>query len=142
METNPIDILLVEDNPGDVFLITRMLEESSLSYTLHRVDNGKSATDFLRNLRSYEQAPFPQLILLDLNLPIMNGKEVLADIKTDQKLKHIPVIVLSTSNAPEDIEESYRLKADYYVTKPSSFHEFAGKAQDIQDFWFQWQGRN
>ncbi len=142
METIPIDILLVEDNPGDVFLITRMLEECPLCHTLHRVDNGKAATDFLRNLRLYEQAPFPQLILLDLNLPIMNGKEVLADIKTDQKLKHIPVIVLSTSNAPEDIEESYRLKADYYVTKPSSFHEFAGKAQDIYNFWLQWQERN
>lgn len=142
METIPIDILLVEDNPGDVFLITRMLEECPLRHTLHRVDNGKAATDFLRNLRLYEQAPFPQLILLDLNLPIMNGKEVLADIKTDQKLKHIPVIVLSTSNAPEDIEESYRLKADYYVTKPSSFHEFAGKAQDIYNFWLQWQERN
>ena len=142
MDKKPIDILLVEDNPGDVFLINRMLEACSLRYTLHPVDNGKAATDFLRQSRTNAQAPFPQLILLDLNLPIMNGKEVLADIKTDPKLKHIPVIVLSTSNAPEDIEESYRLKADYYVTKPSSFHEFAGKAQDIHNFWLQWLQSN
>ena len=142
MDTHPINILLVEDNPGDVFLINRMLEECSLQYTLHRVDNGEAATDFLRQIQAYDQAPCPQLILLDLNLPIKNGREVLADIKTDPKLQHIPVIVLSTSDAPEDIEESYQLKADYYVTKPSSFHEFANKAQDIYDFWLQWQQRN
>jgi len=139
MDITPVDILLVEDNPGDVFLLNRMLEECSLSYTLHRVDNGEAATEFLRQVHGYQQAPFPQLILLDLNLPIKNGREVLLDIKSDPKLQHIPVIVLSTSNAPEDIEESYRLKADYYVTKPSSFDEFAGKAQDIHDFWLRWQ---
>jgi CheY-like chemotaxis protein len=142
MDTEPIDILLVEDNPGDVFLINRMLEECPLRYILHRVDNGEAATDFLRQTQAYPQAPIPQLILLDLNLPIKNGREVLADIKSDPKLQHIPVIVLSTSNAPEDIAESYQLKADYYVTKPSSFDEFSSKAQDIHDFWLRWQKNN
>lgn len=142
MDINPIDILLVEDNPGDVFLITRMLAECSLHHRLHPVNNGKTATDFLRQNHTGNPPPLPQLILLDLNLPIMDGKEVLADIKTDPNLKHIPVIVLSTSNAPADIEESYRLKADYYVIKPSSFHEFAEKAQDIYNFWLEWQRSN
>ncbi len=139
MDIPPVNILLVEDNPGDVFLINRMLEECAFRYTLHRVENGEAATDFLRQNQASRKAPFPQLILLDLNLPIKNGREVLADIKSDPTLQHIPVIVLSTSNSPEDIEESYRLKADYYVTKPSSFHEFADKAQDIHGFWLRWQ---
>lgn len=138
MATNPIDILLVEDNPGDKFLINRMLDNCSLQYTLHWVDNGKAAIDFLQKLHTYQQAPSPQLILLDLNLPILKGTEVLAHIKADPNLQQIPVVVLSTSSAPEDIAESYRLKADYYVTKPSGLTELDEKAQDIQNFWLRW----
>lgn len=139
METNPIDILLVEDNPGDKFLIDHMLDKCSLQYTLHWVDNGEDALEFLYKRQSFQQAPSPQLILLDLNLPVLNGTEVLAQVKTDPNLKQIPVVVMSTSNAPEDIEESYRLNADYYVTKPGSYAELGEKAQVLQDFWSQWR---
>lgn len=142
MATFPINILLVEDNPGDVFLIQRMLEVCALQYKLHRVDNGQAAIEFLHQHLTFAEAPSPQLILLDLNLPILNGKEVLAKIKTDPHLCQIPVVVLSTSNAPEDIEESYRLKADYYVTKPGSYSELDEKAQDIHNFWVHWQDSN
>lgn len=139
MDAIALDILLVEDNPGDVFLINRILEASSLRYNLHHVEDGQAATEFLGHQGEYDQAPNPHLILLDLNLPRKDGRQVLAEIKSDPQLAAIPVIVLSTSSAPQDIEESYRLQADYYVTKPLNFSELAIKAQQIQDFWSDWQ---
>ncbi|WP_299486496.1 response regulator [Acaryochloris sp. IP29b_bin.137] len=138
MAATPIDILLVEDNPGDKFLIDHMLDHCFLQYTLHWVENGSAAIEFLRKRHTYQAAPSPHLILLDLNLPILKGTEVLANIKADPNLQQIPVVVMSTSNAPEDIEESYRLNADYYVTKPSGLTELNEKAKDIKNFWRNW----
>ncbi|NJK41088.1 MAG: response regulator [Acaryochloridaceae cyanobacterium SU_2_1] len=140
MDAIALDILLVEDNPGDVFLINRILETSTLHYRLHHVEDGQAATEFLRHQGQYDQAPNPHLILLDLNLPLKDGRQILADIKSDPDLLHIPVIVLSTSSAPQDIEDSYQLQADFYLTKPLSLPELALKSQQIQDFWTNWQG--
>ncbi len=131
-----IEILLVEDNPTDVFLTEEALAGTQNVNRLHVVGNGLEALLFLRKQGKYADAPMPSLILLDLNLPIKRGCEVLAEIKTDEALQHIPVIVLSTSNQELDIIRAYNLNANCYVVKPVSFHKFRNVLQAIENFWF------
>jgi two-component system, chemotaxis family, response regulator Rcp1 len=132
----PAEILLVEDNPGDVELTRVALEDAKLLNTLHVVPDGVAALEFLRRQGAYADAPRPDLILLDLNLPKKDGREVLAEIKHDEALRIIPVIVLTTSKTDEDVLRSYKLNANCYVTKPVDFNGFASVVRSIQDFWF------
>jgi CheY-like chemotaxis protein len=132
-----IEVLLVEDNLGDVELTTLALEESKLSINLSIVGDGAAALDFLRHQKKkYANAPHPDLILLDLNLPKKNGHEVLAEIKVDDVLKRIPVVILTTSQAEEDILKAYNFYASGYITKPAGFEQFVRAVQSIEDFWF------
>jgi CheY-like chemotaxis protein len=129
-----IDILLVEDDAGDVILTTEALNGSKLTNNLHVADNGEIAMKFLRREPPYEDAPRPDLILLDLNLPRMDGREVLAAIKGDPEFRRIPVVVLTTSEAEEDILRSYDLHANAYVTKPVHFDAFMDVVRQIDEF--------
>lgn len=131
----PIEILLVEDNPGDVDLAREALESSKICNTLHVVVDGVEAIEFLYRRGKYSDAPRPDLILLDLNLPRKNGREVLAEIKEDDSLKRIPVVVLTASKDEEDILKSYNLHANCYITKPLDFHQFVHVVKAIEDFW-------
>jgi two-component system response regulator len=132
-----IQVLLVEDNLGDVELTTLALEESQLSFNVSVVGDGAAALEFLNyQKKSYANAPYPALILLDLNLPKKSGYEVLAEIKADKNLKRIPVVVLTTSQADEDILRAYNLYASGYITKPARFDEFVKVVKSIEDFWF------
>jgi len=130
-----IDILLVEDNPGDVRLTRELLRESKIHNNLTVIENGEDALLFLRREAKYRKATPPDLILLDLNLPKKNGAEVLASIKNDPKLKRIPVVVLTSSKAEEDIVRSYDLHANCYVSKPVGLEQFATVVKAIDDFW-------
>jgi CheY-like chemotaxis protein len=125
-----IDVLLVEDDPGDV-LMTREAFDTYLRNRLDVVDDGAAALAYLRNEPPYADVPRPDLILLDLDLPRRNGREVLQDIKADPELRRIPVIVLTTSQADEDVLRSYQLHADAYVTKPLDFDGFIGAIKEI-----------
>ena len=131
-----IEILLVEDNPGDADIAREGLVDSKVKNTLHVVADGEEAIAFLRQTGKYETAPRPDLILLDLNLPRKDGREVLAEVKLDQELKHIPVVVLSSSQKEEDILKSYQLHANCYITKPLKFTEFLKVVKSIENFWF------
>jgi CheY-like chemotaxis protein len=131
----PIEILLVEDNPGDVDLTREALEGGKLRNNLHVVSDGEEAMDFLRKQGKHARAPRPGLVLLDLNLPKKNGREVLAEMKADQDLKRIPVVVLTTSKAEEDIHKSYNLHANCYITKPIELAHFIKVVQAIEEFW-------
>ncbi len=131
----PIDILLVEDNPGDVDLMVEALEGAQIANCLHIVNDGEAALSFLHRESGYEQAPQPALILLDLNLPKKGGREVLADIKQDPHLRRIPVVVLTTSSADEDILRAYDLHANCYITKPVGFKPYFRMVHKIEDFW-------
>jgi chemotaxis family two-component system response regulator Rcp1 len=132
---NPIEILLVEDNPGDVRLTMEALKEAKVRNTLHVVADGVAALAFLRGEGEYTDVPHPDLILLDLNLPKMDGREVLAEIKKDPSLRRIPVVVLTVSQAEEDILKSYDLYANCYVTKPLDLNQFLKVVESIEDFW-------
>ena len=132
----PIDILLVEDSPTDVLLAREALEHAKVLNTLHVVDDGVEAIQFLRREPPFENVPRPDLILLDLNLPRKDGREVLADIKTDEHLKRIPVVVLTTSQAEEDVHKAYGLHANCYISKPVDFHQFTNVVRAIESFWF------
>ena len=129
-----VDVLLVEDDPGDVVLIKEAFEYNKVHNALHHVSDGVEALDFLNRRNSHEKAPRPDLILLDLNLPRKDGREVLEEIKADQDLRTIPVVVLTTSEAEEDILRSYRLHANAYVTKPVDFDRFIEVVRLIDDF--------
>jgi CheY-like chemotaxis protein len=129
-----IDILLVEDDPGDVVLTTEALNGSKLTNHVHVTENGELAMKFLRKEAPYEDAPRPDLILLDLNLPRMDGREVLAAIKEDPEYRRIPVVVLTTSEAEEDILRSYDLHANAYVTKPVHFDRFMEVVRQVDEF--------
>jgi CheY-like chemotaxis protein len=131
-----IEVLLVEDNLGDVELTTLALEESRLSIHLSVVGDGAAALEFLQHQKTYVNAPHPDLILLDLNLPKKSGYEVLAAIKNDEALKRIPVLVLTTSQSEEDILRAYNLYASGYISKPARFDRFVQVVQSIEDFWF------
>ncbi|MCM0083178.1 response regulator [Geomonas sp. Red32] len=130
-----ITILLVEDNPGDADLAREALEGSKLNNDLHVVDDGEKAMAFLRRGQGFEDAPRPDLILLDLNLPRKDGREVLAEIKADLNLKRIPVVILTTSRAEEDVLRTYNLHANCYITKPIDLHQFLHVVKSIEDFW-------
>ena len=132
----PVEILLVEDNPDDVALTVEALREGKIANNLNVAENGVVALEFLRRKGKYSDAPHPDIILLDLNLPKKDGREVLAEIKADAQLKHLPVVVLTTSRAEQDILKSYRLHANCYVTKPLDFDEFTSIVHSIEDFWF------
>jgi CheY-like chemotaxis protein len=131
----PIDILLVEDNPGDADLAREALEHGKLYNTLHHVEDGVEAMAYLRREGKYKEAIVPDLILLDLNLPRKDGREVLAEIKNDQSLRRIPVVVLTTSGAEEDLLRSYDLHANCYICKPINFERFNEVVRAIEDFW-------
>ncbi len=131
----PIEILLVEDNPGDADLAREALENSKIRNTLSVVGDGEEALAFLRRSGKYAAAPRPDLILLDLNLPKKSGREVLAEIKSDDYFKRIPVVVLTVSKDEEDIMESYNLHANCFITKPIDLHQFLRVVRAIEDFW-------
>ena len=131
-----IDILLVEDNPGDVRLTREAFKEGKVVNTLHVVQDGVEALAFLRHEGIYAKSVHPDIILLDLNLPRMNGRELLAIIKIDPKLQRIPVVILTTSKSELDIIESYDLHANCYITKPVNMERFITVVKSIEDFWF------
>ena len=130
-----IEILLIEDNPSDIRLTQEALKESKLKNILHVVEDGEEALAYLYQHPPYGQAPKPDLILLDLNLPNLDGREVLGQIKQDPALNHIPVVVLTTSDAVEDIMKSYQLYANCYITKPIDLEQFVKVVNAIEDFW-------
>ena len=130
----PITVLLVEDDPGDVVLITEAFEHNKVSNELHVASDGVEALQFLRSEAPYENTPDPDLILLDLNLPRKDGREVLAEVKADDRLRRIPVVVLTTSKAEEDVLRSYDLHANAYVTKPVDFERFIEVVRQIDEF--------
>jgi CheY-like chemotaxis protein len=131
----PAEVLLVEDNPGDVRLTKEALLEGKVMNRLSVAPDGEEALRFLRRSAGYETAPRPDLVLLDLNLPKKDGREVLAEIKADERLRRIPVIVLTTSKADEDVIKSYQLHANCYITKPVDFGQFISVVKSIEDFW-------
>lgn len=130
-----IDILLVEDNLGDARLAQEALRDSKLRNVMHHVTDGEKAMAFLRKQAPFTDAPRPDLILLDLNLPRKDGREVLAELKVDDSLKTIPVVILTVSSAEEDILRSYRLHANCYITKPIDLDQFLKVVRSIEDFW-------
>lgn len=134
--SEPIEILLVEDNPGDARLALEALKESKVHNNLHHVSDGIEALRFLRRREGYGGVPVPDLILLDLNLPRKDGREVLAEVKEDPELKLIPVVVLTTSEAERDLVKSYDLHANAYVVKPIDLDRFIEIVQAIEHFWF------
>jgi CheY-like chemotaxis protein len=131
---NVIDVLLVEDDPGDVLMTREALDQHKVANRLHVVSDGVEATKFLRQEGDYANAPRPGLVLLDLNLPRKDGREVLADVKSDPDLCDIPIVVLTTSAAEEDILRSYKLHANAYVTKPVDFNRFVEAVRQIDQF--------
>jgi len=135
-EGRRVEILLVEDSPTDVLLTQEALRHHKVLNQLHVAQDGVEALAFLRRQGPYAEAPRPDLILLDLNLPRKDGREVLAEIKEEEAFKRIPVVVLTTSRAEEDILRSYGLHANCYITKPVDFSRFAEVVRSIEDFWF------
>lgn len=133
----PVEILLAEDNPGDVVLTKKALEQGKLANNLHVVEDGIEAMEYLRQEGEYTDAVRPDLILLDLNMPRKDGKEVLADINEEDGLSRIPVVVLTSSESEEDIARSYELSANAYLTKPVDFDGFVEIVNRLEDFWFQ-----
>jgi two-component system, chemotaxis family, response regulator Rcp1 len=133
----PIDILLVEDNEGDIRLTQELLKEAKVRNRLSIVKDGEAALNYLYRRGEYAAAARPDLILLDLNLPKKNGQEVLADIKGDEDLGRIPVVVLTTSRAEHDILRSYDLRANCYITKPVDLDQFISVVRSIEEFWLQ-----
>ena len=134
-ENRPVEILLVEDNPGDERLTREALKEGKVYSNLHWVKDGVEAMEFLRRKGRYQGVPRPDIILLDLNLPKKDGREVLQEIKTDNDLKRIPVVILTTSKAEEDVLKTYNLHANCYVTKPVDLEKFIVVIKSIDAFW-------
>ena len=132
---SPVEILLVEDNPGDVRLTREALKEGKVYSNLHWAKDGVEALEFLRHEGRFADVPRPDIILLDLNLPKKDGREVLSEIKNDEDLKRIPVVILTTSKAEEDVLRSYQLHANCYVTKPVDLEKFIVVVQSIDRFW-------
>lgn len=130
-----IEILLVEDNPGDVRLTQEALKENKIRNNLHVAKDGVEAMLFLRQINGHKDAPRPDLILLDLNLPKKDGREVLAEIKTDEKLRAIPVVILTTSDAEDDVAKAYQMYANCYVRKPIDLNRFIDVVKVIENFW-------
>ncbi len=136
IETRPVDILLVEDNPGDVRLTKEALKDAKVLNEIYVARDGVEAMQFVHREGSFAEAPMPDLILLDLNLPRKDGREVLAEIKKDPKLQHIPIVVLTTSKADEDIIKTYNLHANAYITKPVDLNRFVEIMHALEQFWF------
>ena len=134
-ECRPIEILMVEDNPGDIRLTVEALKEGKVRNNLHTVEDGVEAMAFLRREGRYAEAPRPDLVLLDLNLPKKTGPEVLAEIKDDPDLRRIPVVILTVSQAEQDIVKSYSLHANCYITKPVDLDQFLQVVKSIENFW-------
>ena len=137
LAAKPIEILLVEDNPGDIRLTKEALKDARVGNNLHVTMDGVEALAFLRKQGKHASAPRPDLILLDLNLPKKNGREVLEEIKAEDALRHIPVVILTTSQAEQDVVESYRLRANAYVTKPVDLDQFLRVVSSIEQFWLE-----
>lgn len=131
----PVEILLIEDNPGDVRLTVESLKEDKVLNNLSVVEDGAEALAFLNREGKHTAAPHPDLILLDLNLPKVDGREVLAVIKADKQLRRIPVVVLTTSQAEEDVLRSYNLNANCYISKPVTLDQFIAVVKSIESFW-------
>jgi chemotaxis family two-component system response regulator Rcp1 len=131
-----VDILLVEDNPGDVRLTKEALKDAKVLNEIYVAKDGVEAMEFLHKQGRFAEVPIPDMILLDLNLPRKDGREVLAEIKKDPKLKHIPVIILTTSKADEDIIKTYNLHANAYITKPVDLNRFVEIIHALEEFWF------
>ncbi|QLH78927.1 response regulator [Halosimplex rubrum] len=134
-EAEPVAILLAEDNPGDVTLTRKALERGSIINNLHVVNDGVEALSFLRQEGEYADEPRPDLVLLDLNMPRKDGRDVLEEIKTEDRLKRIPIVVMTSSEAEEDIVQSYDLHANAYLTKPIDFDGFLDVIERIEEFW-------
>jgi two-component system, chemotaxis family, response regulator Rcp1 len=132
---NPIEILLVEDSPADVRLTKEALKEEKLHVNLHVANDGVEAMDFLNRKGKFAKAVRPDLVLLDLNLPKKDGREVLKEIKSDEQLKSIPVVILTMSKAEEDVLKSYSLHANCYITKPLDLNQFSTVVKSIKNFW-------
>jgi CheY-like chemotaxis protein len=130
----PIEVLLVEDDPGDVLLIREAFDFNKVHNNLNVVSDGEQALDYLRGVGDYVDRTRPDLVLLDLNLPRKDGREVLAEVKSDPELRTIPIVVLTTSEAEEDVLKSYQLHANAYVTKPVDFERFVSIVRQIDDF--------
>lgn len=133
----PVEILLVEDNEGDVGLIEEVLEETKIRNILHIAKDGAEAMLFLRGEGVFSGSPRPDIILLDLNLPKMDGREVLEEVKEDNNLKSIPIVILTTSGAEKDIHRAYELHANAYITKPLDFDQFISVIESIARFWLE-----
>lgn len=131
-----IDILLIEDNPGDVLMIQEAFAEIQLEHHLHIVSTGELSLDFLYQRDGYADAPCPDFILLDLNLPGLSGLEVLDKVKQDRKLRIVPVIILTSSSNDRDVLQSYERAANCYIVKPGDFHSYIQVAEQIRSFWF------
>jgi CheY-like chemotaxis protein len=132
----PIEILLAEDNPGDVRLTEKALEQGKIVNNLHVTEDGVEAMEFLRREGEYAGEPQPDLVLLDLNMPRKDGREVLEEMREDPELRRIPVVVLTSSEAEEDVVKSYELSANAYLTKPVDFQGFVDIIERIEEFWF------
>ncbi|HVK56711.1 MAG TPA: response regulator [Burkholderiales bacterium] len=132
----PFEILLVEDSPADARLTREALKDAKVWHNLYMVGDGVEAMDFLHRRGRFSDAPRPDLILLDLNLPRKDGREVLAEVKTNDAFKRIPVVVLTTSQADEDIEKVYNLNANCFISKPVDFEQFTKIVRSIEEFWF------
>ncbi|WP_422746881.1 response regulator [Mycobacterium sp. WMMD1722] len=135
--SRPIDVLLIEDDPGDELITREAFEHNKISNTLHVAHDGQEGLDFLYRRDPYGDAPRPDLILLDLNLPKYDGRQLLETVKSDPDLSHIPVVVLTTSSAEEDILRSYKLHANAYVTKPVDLDQFMNAVRQIDEFFVQ-----
>ena len=133
-ESTPIELLLVDDDTGDVLITSEALDDSNLAHNLHVVSDGEEAIRFLRRRGEFADSPRPDLVILDLNLPRLSGREVLALIKDDEDLRRIPVVILSTSDAEEDVLGGYDLHANAYVTKPVDFGAFTRAVRQIDEF--------
>jgi CheY-like chemotaxis protein len=133
---NSFDILLVEDEPADANLVRSALRENKVLCNMHHVQDGVEALAFLRREGQYRDAPHPDLILLDLNMPRMNGREFLAVVKADEELKTIPVVVLTTSDVERDVVASYKLGAAGYITKPVDMEQFIDAIRQLDNYWF------
>jgi CheY-like chemotaxis protein len=134
-ESRQIEILLVEDNPGDARLTQEAMRAAKMTNVLHIVEDGEQAMEFLRRRSRFKDAPRPDLILLDLNLPKKDGRAVLAEVKTDPDLRRIPVVVLTTSRSEEDVMQAYDMHANAYVTKPVNLDQFMRIVALIDEFW-------
>lgn len=134
MET-VVNILLVEDNPADARLIEEVFKDTNVNNRIHVAKDGVEAMDFLNKENEYSDAPKPDIILLDLNLPRKDGREVLREVKSDENLKSIPIVILTTSSAKEDVIKTYRNHANCYITKPVDFDQFLKVINAIEDFW-------